>query len=72
MRISPLRRLLLTAAIVVLYVAHQDMWFWRTAEPFVWGVLPVGLAYHAAYALAIAVLMAILVKFAWPSRDHDA
>jgi hypothetical protein len=32
------------------------------------GVLPVGLAYHAAYAFLAAFMMWVLVKYAWP--DH--
>ena len=49
-----LTRSLLLAAVVALYVLHQDVWFWRTARPLVFGFLPVGLAYHAAYCLAVA------------------
>ena len=41
------RSLLLAAAIAALYALHQDIWFWRTAHPLVFGFLPVGLAYHA-------------------------
>jgi hypothetical protein len=40
---------LLVAAI---YALHQDVWFWRVARPLVFGFLPIGLAYHAAYTLA--------------------
>lgn len=61
-------RILLTLAIVVLYVAHQDFWFWRTARPLVFGFLPIGLAYHAAYCLAAALLMWALTTFAWPAH----
>ena len=60
-------RILLTLAIVVLYVLHQDAWFWRTARPLVFGFLPIGLAYHAAYCLAAALLMWALTTFAWPT-----
>jgi hypothetical protein len=64
-------RILLTLAIVVLYVLHQDAWFWRTARPLVFGFLPVGLAYHAAYCLAAALLMWALTTFAWPSDVEE-
>jgi hypothetical protein len=53
---------------IALYVLHQDVWFWRSAQPFVFGVLPVGLAWHAGLTLATAVVMALLVRHAWP--DH--
>jgi hypothetical protein len=60
----------LTAAILValLYVLHQDFWFWRSARPLVIGFLPVGLFYHAAFTVACAVLMWVLVKRAWPAH----
>jgi hypothetical protein len=61
---------LLIAAMIIL---HQDTWNWRTAEPVVFGFLPIGIAYHAAYTLAAALLMALLVHFAWPSEiERDA
>jgi hypothetical protein len=60
--------LLLAAAVAALYVLHQDLWFWRSARPLVFGFLPVGLAYHAAYCLAAAALMWALTRFAWPSH----
>ena len=59
------------AAIAALYAAHQDIWWWREARPLVFGFLPVGLAYHAAYCLAVAVLMGVLTRVAWPSHLED-
>jgi hypothetical protein len=55
-------------AIVVLYALHQDVWFWRTARPLVFGFLPIGLAYHAVYCIAAALLMWALTTFAWPAH----
>ena len=43
-------------------------WNWTKSEPLVFGVLPIGLAYHAGYSLLAAVTMAVLVKFAWPKH----
>ena len=62
------KRALLVLAVAALYVLHQDVWFWRTARPLVFGFLPVGLAYHAAYTVLAALLMWLLVRMAWPSR----
>jgi hypothetical protein len=62
------KRLLLALLTFSLYLLHQDLWLWREARPLVFGFLPIGLAYHAAFCLAAAVLMALLVRFAWPSR----
>ena len=56
----------LVVVIVLLYVLHQDIWFWRTARPIVFGFLPVGLAYHGAYCIATALLMWVLTRVAWP------
>lgn len=68
---KPAKTLLLTLLIVGVYFLHQDFWNWKRAEPLVFGFLPIGLAYHAAYSVLAAVLMAILVKFAWPKHlDH--
>ena len=60
--------LLLTLLVAVLYVLHQDIWFWRTARPLVFGFVPIGLAYHAAYSVAAALVLAVLVRFAWPAH----
>ena len=50
-------------SILVLYVLHQDLWLWREARPLVFGFVPVGLAYHGAYCLAVAALMWALTRF---------
>ena len=59
------------AAVVLLYFLHQDYWFWREARPLVFGFLPVGLFYHAAYTVVSAGVLALLVKAAWPSHLED-
>ena len=63
---------LLVLAVLALYVLHQDVWFWRTARPLVFGFLPVGLAYHAMFSIAAAVVMWLLVRYAWPSHREAA
>ena len=57
---------LLAVLILVVYALHQDSWLWQDRS-LVFGFLPAGLAYHAGYCLLAAILMAILVKSAWPS-----
>jgi hypothetical protein len=66
-----IKPVLLTVAIVALYALHQDIWFWRTARPLVFGFLPVGLAYHGAYCVASAVLMWALTTMAWPRHLEE-
>lgn len=53
---------------VLVYVLHQDFWFWRGARPLVFGFLPIGLAYHAFYTVGISLLMLYLVRRHWPSH----
>jgi hypothetical protein len=58
--------------IAIFLVAHQDIWFWRSARPLLFGFLPVGLAYHAFYTLAVSALMLLLGRWAWPAYlDRD-
>jgi hypothetical protein len=66
-----MKKLLLLLLIVAVYAAHQDLWNWGKADPMIFGFLPIGLAYHAAFSIACAVLMAILVKTAWPKELED-
>jgi len=63
-----MRNALLFALVMAFYALHQDFWFWRTAEPLLFGVLPAGLWYHAGYTLAAALLMWLLCKLAWPAH----
>lgn len=65
---SPAR--LFVVVFIILAVLHQDFWNWDNAKP-VFGFLPVGLAYHAAYSLVAATFWAIVVKFAWPQKWED-
>ncbi len=69
--LAPTARIGWFIAIAALYLLHQDIWFWRQARPLVFGFLPVGLAYHGAYCVAVAGLMWGLTRFAWPSHLED-
>ncbi|PYJ07342.1 MAG: hypothetical protein DME25_04110 [Verrucomicrobia bacterium] len=62
-----LRTFLLTLLVIGVYVLHQDFWNWKKAD-LIFGFLPIGLAYHAAYSFLAALTMALLVKFAWPAH----
>jgi hypothetical protein len=66
-----MKRILLVVAVVALYVLHQDIWFWRSSY-LVFGFIPIGLFYHACFSAAAALLMWLLVTFAWPSHlEHE-
>jgi len=63
-----MKRLLLISVVIVLYLLHQDFWFWQTPTPLVLGFLPIGLFYHLVYTLAVTAVMWLLVKVAWPAH----
>ena len=59
-------RFILASVVIAVYFLHQDVWFWRTARPLIFGFLPIGLFYHATFCLLCSAVMMLLVKFAWP------
>lgn len=68
-----MKAFLLTTVVAALAVLHQDFWNWRATNPLAFGFMPVGLFYHACYAVACSLLMAVLVRFAWPAElERDA
>jgi hypothetical protein len=62
---------LLAVMVVVVYLLHQDTWYWQD-RTLVFGFLPIGLAYHAGYSVLCAVMMGLLVRFAWPGHIEAA
>ena len=66
-----MKRALLVLAFITLYCLHQDVWFWKAARPLVFGFVPIGLFYHACFSVAAALLMWLLVKYAWPAHLEE-
>ncbi len=66
-----LKTVLLTALVAIVYVLHQDFWNWKRADPLIFGFLPIGLAYQAAYSVLAALMMAVLVRTVWPKHLED-
>ncbi|MEM1084872.1 MAG: hypothetical protein AAGI48_12240 [Verrucomicrobiota bacterium] len=62
--------LVATIVFILLAILHQDVWNWDNAN-LVFGFIPVGLAYHAAYSLTAALFWAIVMKVAWPTRLEE-
>ncbi len=60
----------LCAGLAAFALLHHDAWLWSDYR-LVFGFLPSGLAYHAAYSLATAALWAAAARFGWPV-DLDA
>ncbi len=59
-------RKLLYGVLVILYLLHNDWWFWNDSRLVL--ALPAGLLYHIAYCVAAALMMAALVRHAWPEN----
>lgn len=57
--------------VALLLVLHQDNWFWND-NTLVFGVIPVGLFYHACISLAAGVTWYLATCFAWPVTTEDA
>ncbi|MEM6910607.1 MAG: hypothetical protein AAF555_03405 [Verrucomicrobiota bacterium] len=55
---------------LLLAILHQDEWNWDNGH-LVFGFLPVGLAYHAAYSLVVALFWALVIRWAWPRHLED-
>ena len=62
-----MKSILLVVAVAALYILHQDIWFWRSSY-LVFGFIPIGLFYQAVFSVAAALLMWLLVTYAWPSH----
>ena len=63
-----MRKWIAVTVVALLYVLHQDFWFWREARPLVFGILPIGLFYHAVFTVASSGVLWLLVKLAWPAH----
>jgi len=63
-------RMLVWAIVCVLFVLHQDFWWWND-RTLVLGFLPISLAYHAAFSLAAGLIWAMACKFAWPAEIEE-
>ena len=59
-------RNVLYGVLVLLYLLHNDLWFWN--DPTLIFSLPAGLFYHLLFCAAASVLMYFLVNYAWPGN----
>ena len=60
---------ILYLSLFLLYLLHNDFWFWHNPD-LVLG-FPVGLTYHIGFCAAASVVMALMVKYAWPNHLED-
>ncbi len=56
--------------VAVLFVVHQDFWWWDDAA-LVFGFLPIGLYYHALFSIAAGLTWAAAVRWAWPEHIEE-
>lgn len=61
---------LLYLCIGLLFLLHQDFWFWDDAT-LVFGAVPIGFLYHIAYCFAASGLMFALTRLAWPAHLEE-
>jgi hypothetical protein len=45
------KRALAVVLFVIMFILHQDFWWWKTARPLLFGTLPPALSYHALYCV---------------------
>ena len=58
-------RRLLYVLLALFFVLRYDLWLWDDARLF--AGLPAGLLFHVAYCFAAAILLGLLVRYAWPA-----
>lgn len=63
-----LKSVLLATLAAALLALHLDFWNWNTPDPLLFGIVPIGLWWQAAFALACSVMMYLFVKFLWPTH----
>ena len=65
-----MKRWLIYGGLILLFVLHQDCWFWDDAR-LVFGVFPVGLFYHMIFSTLAGGMWALAIKYAWPDLEDD-
>jgi uncharacterized membrane protein len=59
----------LALLVVAFVVAYLNYWMWDDAR-LVWG-MPVNLLYHVVLSIALAPIMLVVVRRAWPRYLSD-
>jgi hypothetical protein len=57
-------------AVIALIVLHQDFWLWDVSKPYVFGFMPVGLAYHVLISILSAAVWFFATKHCFPVTDE--
>ena len=56
--------------VVLLAIIHQDFWWWDN-KTLVFGLMRLGLFYHALFSCMAAGVWAMAIKWAWPSEIEE-
>ncbi|MCA9128168.1 MAG: DUF3311 domain-containing protein [Planctomycetales bacterium] len=57
--------------VMLLVILHQDDWFWENST-LVFGIVPIGLFYHACLSLAAAFTWFLATRYAWPLSESES
>ena len=55
--------------VFLLVIAHHDFWYWDKSDTVLG--MPIGLAYHIALSIGVAVFWALVCVFAWPQELEE-
>lgn len=64
-------KIFISSLFLVLLVLHQDFWWWGN-DMLVFGILPIGLAFHALFSIACAGLGGLAISTIWPGEIDEA
>ena len=67
---TPKARNVVFVGVLVLMFLHHDFWLWSD-KTLIFGFLPSGLAWHAAYSVVAALFWYLVMKYAWPQALED-
>lgn len=61
----------LMLAVLAVLVLRHDYWNWNTPGYLLFGFLPVGLWWQAGVSVLASVMMALMVRYAWPGKLEE-
>lgn len=57
--------------ILLLLIIHQDFWLWDDSR-LIFGIIPIGLFYHACISVAASLTWLLATIYAWPENLDQA
>jgi hypothetical protein len=59
-------------AVILLIILHQDVWFWDSFNPLLFGFMPISMAYHILISILAASVWFVATKVCWPEFEEDS